>query len=76
MMPKSTAPIDSRFADLPRRNSIVKANRSARGMLMATMIAVRMLFTNMNRIATTSATPRHRFSVTVSVVRWSKSVRS
>ena len=43
---------------------------------MATMIAVLMLFTNMNRIATTSATPRQRFSVTVSVVMWSKSVRS
>ena len=54
-MPKSTAPIDSRFADLPRTKSIEKANRSARGILMATMIAVLMLFTNMNRIATTSS---------------------
>ena len=76
MMPKSTAPIDSRFADLPRTYSIVKANRSARGMLIATMIAVLMLFTNMNRIVTTSAMPRQRFSVTVSVVMWSRSVRS
>ena len=57
MMPKSTAPMDSRFADLPRKNSIEKANNSASGMLMATMMAVRMLLTNMNRITTTSSTP-------------------
>ena len=37
MMPKSTAPIDSRLADLPRRNSTAKANSSASGMLMATI---------------------------------------
>ena len=43
---------------------------------MATMIAVLMLFTNMNRIVMTSAMPRQRFSVTVSVVMWSRSVRS
>ena len=39
MMPKSTAPIDSRLADLPRRNSTEKANSSASGMLMATIKA-------------------------------------
>ena len=50
MMPKSTAPMDSRFADLPRRYSMEKANSSASGMLMATMRAVRMLLRNMNRI--------------------------
>jgi len=35
MMPKSTAPIDRRLADLPRRNNTAKANNSASGMLMA-----------------------------------------
>ena len=39
MMPKSTAPIDSRLADLPRRNSTEKANSRASGMLIATMSA-------------------------------------
>src|SRR6267378_3403592 len=42
MMPKSTAPIDSRFADLPRRNSTAKANSKASGMLMATISALRL----------------------------------
>ena len=37
MMPKSTAPIDSRLADLPRRYSTAKANSRASGMLMATI---------------------------------------
>ncbi len=43
MMPKSTAPIDSRFADWPRRYSTAKANNRARGMLIATISAVRTL---------------------------------
>ena len=50
MMPKSTAPMESRFADLPRKYSMEKANSKASGILMATMMAVRMLLTNMNRI--------------------------
>ena len=54
-MPKSTAPIDSRLADLPRRNSIEKANSSASGMLMATISALRTLLRNMSRITITSS---------------------
>ena len=76
MMPKSTAPIDSRLADLPRRNSTAKANSSASGMLMATMNAARTLLMNMNRITTTSMMPTSRFSCTVSVVTLISSVRS
>ena len=50
MMPKSTAPMDSRLADLPRKYSSEKANSSASGMLMATISAVRTLLRNMSRI--------------------------
>ena len=74
MMPKSTAPIDSRLADLPRRNSTEKANSSASGMLMATISAVRTLLRNMSRMTVTRPMPTSRFSVTVSVVTWSRSV--
>ncbi len=76
MMPKSTAPMDSRLADLPRAYSTAKANISASGMLMATIKAVRTLDRNMNRIVTTSRTPTNRFSRTVSVVTLINSVRS
>ena len=57
MMPKSTAPIDSRLADLPRRNSTEKANSSASGMLMATIRALRTLLRNISRITVTSTMP-------------------
>ena len=49
MMPKSTAPIESRFADLPRKKSIEKANNSASGMLIATINAVRTLLKNIKQ---------------------------
>ena len=62
MMPKSTAPMESRLADLPRRNSTENANSSASGMLMATISAVRMLLMNMNRITVTRTMPMIRFS--------------
>ena len=73
MMPKSTAPIDSRLADLPRRNSTAKANSSASGMLMATIRALRTLLRNISRITVTSTMPTARFSRTVSVVTWIRS---
>jgi hypothetical protein len=76
MMPKSTAPMDSKLADFPRRNSMEMAKSSARGMLIATIKAVRMLLTNMKRMTTTNTTPAIRFSVTVSVVTSIRSVRS
>ena len=50
MMPKSTAPIDSRLADLPRRKSTEKANSRASGRLMAMMRALRTLPRNISRI--------------------------
>jgi hypothetical protein len=76
MMPKSTAPIDSRLADLPRRNNTEKANSSASGMFNATMIVIRTLLTNMNNMRMTSVMPTARFSLTVSVVTLISSVRS
>ena len=48
MIPKSTAPIDNRLADLPRINSTPKANNRASGTLIATMNAVRTLLRNSN----------------------------
>ena len=57
MMPKSTAPIDSRLADLPRRKSIAKANNSASGMLIATISAVRTLLRNISSTTVTRAMP-------------------
>ena len=76
MMPKSTAPIESRFADLPRKYSMEKANNSASGMLSATINAVFTLFKNISRITTTRPMPTNRFSTTVSVVMLVNSLRS
>ncbi len=69
MIPKSTAPIDSKLADCPRMYSIAKANSTASGMLMATISAQRTLVKNINSTIVTSAMPTSRFSCTVSVVR-------
>ncbi len=67
MMPKSTAPIDSRLADLCRRNSTAKANSSASGILIATIRAARTLLRNISKITATRSMPTNRFSRTVSV---------
>ncbi len=76
MMPKSTAPIDRRLADLPRRYKTEKANRSAKGMFSATITALRTLLKNISRMTETRAMPSARFSRTVSVVTLMRSVRS
>ena len=76
MMPKSTAPMDSRLADLPRKYSTVNANSSASGTLTATMMAQRTLLRNSSRIAVSNAMPNARFSLTVWVVTLIRSVRS
>jgi hypothetical protein len=76
MMPKSTAPIDSRLADLPRKKSMEKAKSSASGRLRAMMRALRTLPRNISRTMLTSAIPRKRFSRTVAVVTWISSLRS
>ena len=76
MMPKSTAPIDSRLADLPRKYRTENENSSASGMLTATISAVRTLLMNIIRMITTSAMPTNRFSRTVCVVRSTNSSRS
>ena len=49
MMPKSTAPIDSRFADLPRRKRTEKAKSRASGRLMAMIRALRTWPRNISR---------------------------
>lgn len=52
------------------------ANNSASGMLMGTMMAVRILCMNINKMTTTKPTPIRRFSDTVSVMILRGSVRS
>ncbi len=68
MMPKSTAPMDNKFADLPRTKSTDTANISASGTLMATISAVRTLLRNSKSTTVTSPMPASRFSRTVPVV--------
>ena len=76
MMPKSTAPMDRRFADLPRRKSAEKAANSASGILIATIKAVLALPRKTNRIIVTKPMPISRFSVTVLVVTFVNSFLS
>ncbi len=76
MMPKSTAPMESKLADLPRRKSTATANSSASGTLMATISAVRTLLRNSSSTTVTRPMPASRFSRTVPVVTWIRSVRS
>ena len=62
MMPKSTAPMESKLADLPRTKSTARANNSASGTLMATISAVRTLLRNSSSTTVTRAMPASRFS--------------
>ena len=76
MMPKSTAPMDSKLAERPRANSMKNANNKASGMLIATMSALRTLPKNMSRITVTSTMPKTRLCDTVPVVAPIKCLRS
>ncbi len=68
MIPKSMAPIESRFAGICRQSRQMKANSSANGMVTATISAVRTLNSNSPRMISTSTMPRSRLRSTVSVV--------
>ena len=67
-MPKSTAPSEMRFAELPRRTIPQNAVRSASGMLSAVRSAARMSPRKSNSTSTTRPIPTTRFSSTVWVV--------
>ena len=76
MIPKSTAPMESKLADLPRTKITARANNSASGTLMATISAVRTLLRNSSSTTATRPMPANRFSRTVPVVTPIRSVRS
>ncbi len=75
-MPKSTAPSEIRFAGVRVATSPMNAMSSARGMLMAVMIAARACPRKMKRIAVTRLIPTSRFSITVCVVIFTRFPRS
>jgi hypothetical protein len=62
------APMDSRFAGMCLQSRQMKANIKAKGIVIATMSAVRTLKSSSPRIASTSNMPRNRFRSTVRVV--------
>ena len=75
MIPKSTAPIDSRLADFPCRYRTVIANSRASGITRATIPALARSPRKTNRTAITSAMPTIRLCSTLCVVTWTRSVR-
>ncbi len=75
MIPKSTAPIDSKLADLSCTYSTVTENSKASGIMMATMPALARSPRKMNRIAITRPIPISRLCLTLCVVTWTSSVR-
>ena len=76
MMPRSMAPIDSRFADSPRSTVMMTARNSATGMVAATMIAERRLPRNSHWIRKISAMPNIMLCSTVLTVIPTRSPRS
>ena len=75
-MPKSSAPSESRFAGICRRSSRIAANRSEKGIVTATISALRTFPRNRNRISVTSNTPSVKLRSTVCVVCFISSLRS
>ena len=59
MMPKSMAPIDSRFADSPLSTRMTTANSSAKGMVAETISALRRLPRNSHWIRKISVDAHH-----------------
>ena len=59
MMPKSIAPIDSRFADSPLSTRMTTANSSAKGMVAATISALRRSPRNSHWIRKISGDAQH-----------------
>ena len=76
IMPKSSAPSESRFAGMCRRSRQMEANSSENGMVSVTISAPRTLPRKTNRITDTRMMPSVRLCITVSVVRCTRSLRS
>ncbi len=75
MIPKLTAPMESRLADFPWRYSTDTENKSASGIISATMPAQVMSPRKTNRIRTTRPMPTTRLWTTLCVVTLTRSVR-
>ncbi len=75
MIPKSTAPIDSRLADFPWMYSDDTENKSASGIIKATMPALLTSPRKTNRIRITRIMPTTRLCTTLWVVVLTSSVR-
>ena len=76
MMPKSMAPIDSRFADSPLSTRMTTANSSAKGMVAETISALRRSPRNSHWIRNTKQTPITMLCSTVWVVTSTRTLRS
>jgi hypothetical protein len=76
MIPKSMAPTDKRFAESPRATRIMKANRSATGIVADTTTALRRSPRKSHWSRKISATPKIRLWKTVRVVTSIRSRRS
>jgi len=76
MMPKSTAPIDSRLADMPRTYRYANDAASESGIAVATISAARKDSMKASNTAMTSSAPSSRFLKTVLRVVLTSSVRS
>ena len=74
--PKSIAPTDSRLADSPRNTMMMMAKARAKGMVAATMTALRKVPRKIHCTRKISTTPTTMFSSTVWVVTLIRSVRS
>ncbi len=67
MIPKSTAPSDSRLALMPIRCRQIKANSKARGIMMDTISVVRQLNMKRDTSSVTNKMPSTRLWRTVCV---------
>jgi len=76
MMPKSTAPSDSRLADSPLSTSMMMLKHSANGMLTLTMTALRRSPRKIHWMKKTSTHPNTRLWITVCVVTLTSVERS
>ncbi len=76
MMPKSTAPTESRLASSPIITMMITAKNSAKGILTPTMMALRKLPRNIHWIKKTSTQPKIRLCNTVCVVTDTNAERS
>ena len=76
MMPKSMAPIDSKFADSPLSTRMTTANSRAKGMVAETISALRRSPRNSHWIRNTKQTPITMLCSTVWVVTSTSTLRS